>query len=122
MNITLDYLRGRRVWLVKNFCVWGEYSAVDLLFVHTELGQSSKRIVLDRVGLGGEVQEVSFNSLYDYKGNQLPPEINSPKVLALPKNEAFCMVIEESNSGFKIAKETNSTENGLVDLLILELG
>ena len=122
MNITLDYLRGRRVWLVKNFCVWGEYSAVDFLLVHTEIGETSKRIMLDRVSLGGEEQEVSFDSLYDFKGNQLPQQIVSPKVLSLPLNEVLCIVIEESDSSFKIAKGSNSTENGLVDLLILELG
>ncbi len=122
MNITLDYLRGRRVWLVKNICVWGEYSAVDLLFVHTEIMESSKRIILDRIGLGGKNQEVNFNTLYDYKGNQLPDEINSPKVSAIPKNDVFCMVIEESKAGFKIAKGNDSSENGLVDLLIFELG
>jgi len=121
MNITLDYLRGRRVWLVKNFCVWGEYSAVDFLLAHTEIGESSKRIMLDRVSLGGEEQEVSFGSLYDFKGNQLPQQIDSPKVLSLPLNEVSCLVIEESNSRFKIAKRSNSTENGLVDLLIFEL-
>lgn len=122
MNITLDYLRGRRVWLVKNFCVWGEYSAVDFLLAHTEIGESSKRIMLDRVSLGGEEQEVSFSSLYDFKGNQLPQQIDSPKVLSLPLNEVSCLVIEESNFGLKIAKGSNSTENGLVDLLIFELG
>ncbi|MCJ7496867.1 MAG: hypothetical protein MUO78_01850 [candidate division Zixibacteria bacterium] len=122
MNITLDYLRGRRVWLVKNFCVWGEYSAVDLLLVHTEIIESSKRIIFDRIGLGGKNQEANFNTLYDYKGNQLPDEINSPKVSAIPKNDVFCMVIEESKAGFKIAKGNNSSENGLVDLLIFELG
>jgi hypothetical protein len=122
MNITLDYLRGRRVWLVKNICVWGEYSAVDLLFVHTEIMESSKRIIFDRIGLGGKNQEVNFNTLYDYKGNQLPQEIESPKVLVLHKSDVFCMVIEESKAGFKIAKGNNSSENGLVDLLIFELG
>ena len=122
MNITLDYLRGRRVWLVKNFCVWGEYSAVDFLLVHTEIGETSKRIMLDRVSLGGEEQEVSFDSLYDFKGNQLPQQIVSPKVLSLPLNEVSSLVIEESDAGFKIAKGSNSSENGLVDLLIMELG
>ena len=122
MNITLDYLRGRRVWLVKNFCVWGEYSAVDFLLVHTEIGETSKRIMLDRTSLGGKEQEVSFDSLYDFRGNQLPQQITSPKVLSLPLNEVSCMVIEESDSGFKIAKGSDSAENGLVDLLIFELG
>ena len=122
MNITLDFLRGRRVWLVKNFCVWGEYSAVDFLLVHTETEETSKRIMLDRVSLGGKEQEVSFDSLYDFRGNQLPQQIVSPKVLSLPLNEVSSLVIEESDSSFKIAKGSNSSENGLVDLLILELG
>ncbi|OGC80601.1 MAG: hypothetical protein A2W07_01275 [candidate division Zixibacteria bacterium RBG_16_43_9] len=121
MNITLDYLRGRKIWLVKNFCIWGEYSAVDLLLVHTEIGETSKRIIMDRVSLGGKEQEVNFDSLYDFKGNKLPQQISSPKVLALPSNEVSCMVMEESNSGFKIAKRSDSVENGLVDLLIFEL-
>jgi len=122
MNITLDYLRSRRVWLVKNFCVWGEYSAIDFLLVHAEAGESSKRIVLDRVSLGGAEQDVRFDSLYDFKGNQLPSHISSPKVLALPLNELSCLVIEESDSSFKIAKKSDFPENGLVDLLIFELG
>ena len=121
MNITLDYLRGRKIWLVKNFCIWGEYSAVDLLLVHAEIGETSKRIIMDRVSLGGKEQEVNFDSLYDFKGNKLPQQISSPKVLALPSNEVSCMVMEESNSGFKIAKRSDSAENGLVDLLIFEL-
>mgnify|MGYP001612528188 CR=1 FL=1 len=121
MNITLDYLRGRKIWLVKNFCIWGEYSAVDLLLVHTEIGETSKRIIMDRVSLGGKEQEVNFDSLYDFKGNKLPQQISSPKVLALPSNEVSCMVMEEFNSGFKIAKRSDSVENGLVDLLIFEL-
>lgn len=122
MNITLDYLRGRRVWLVKNFSVWGEYSAIELLFVNTEQTDSSKRVIFSQVDLRGEAQVVEFSSLYDYKGNQVPSEIKSPKVLSLPKNETLCLVMEESNYGFKIAKGSNSMENGLVDLLILELG
>jgi hypothetical protein len=122
MNITLDYLRGRRVWLVKNFCVWGEYSAIDLLFVQTEITESSKRVIFNRIGLGGKAQESNFSTLYDYKGNQLPQEIESPKILVLPKNDIFCLVIEESKTNFKIVKGNNSSENGLVDLLIFELG
>jgi len=102
--------------------VWGEYSAVDFLLVHTETEETSKRIMLDRVSLGGKEQEVSFDSLYDFRGNQLPQQIVSPKVLSLPLNEVSSLVIEESDSSFKIAKGSNSSENGLVDLLILELG
>jgi hypothetical protein len=69
MNITLDYLRGRRIWLVKNFSVWGKYSTLELLFVNTELAEGYKRVVFNRDDLGGEAQVVEFSSLFDYKGN-----------------------------------------------------
>ncbi len=122
MNITLDYLRGRRIWLVRNFSVWGKYSVFEVLFVNTELAGGYKRIVFNRDDLGEEAQVVEFSSLFDYKGNQVPSEIKSPKVLVLLKNEIFCLVMEESNYGFRIARVGSSTENGLVDLLIIELG
>jgi hypothetical protein len=122
MNITLDYLRGRRIWLVKNFSVWGRYSAFELLFVCSEQEEGSKRIVFNRVDIGGEAQVAEFSSLYDYKGNQVPSEIKSPKVIPLPRNETFCLIVEESNYDFKISRENSSMENGLVDLLIIEMG
>ncbi|MDH4223142.1 MAG: hypothetical protein OEV55_06325 [candidate division Zixibacteria bacterium] len=122
MNITLDYLRGRRVWLVKNFCVWGSYSAIDFIFICSETRTNSKRIIFNRFDLGGYAQEVIFSSLYDFKGNQLPQSIKSPKVVTLPKNETICMVTEENDNGFKIVQKSGSVENGLVDLLIMEMG
>jgi len=123
MNITLDYLRGRRVWVVNNFSVYGEFSAVAPLLLWTEIGDTSKRIIFAREILGGLEQLVNFSSLYDIKGNQLPSTINSPKVILLQKNEVTCLIGgPETNANFKIAKLTQSQTAGMVDLVIIEDG
>src|SRR5574341_725046 len=123
MNITLGYLRGRRVWVVNNFSVYGEFSAVAPLLLWTEFGDTSKRIIFAREILGGLEQVVNFSSLYDIKGNQLPTTINSPKIILLQKNEVSCLVVgPETSSNFKIAKLTESQTAGIVDLVIIENG
>jgi hypothetical protein len=116
MNITLDYLRGRRIWLVPNFVVWGDWSLYSFLLFYTE-------IIFYKSILGGLDQSVNFSSLYDFKGNQLPITINSPKVIVLPKNEIHCLVVgAETNTGFRIARVSESAQTGLVDLMIVEMG
>ena len=64
----------------------------------------------------------SFDTLYDYKGNKLPSEIINPKIIVLPKNQVSCLVLEENNSGFKIAQAQEEVEKGLVDLMVWEMG
>ena len=123
MNITLDYLRGRRVWVVNSFSVYGEFSTIVPLLLWTEIVDTSKRIIFAREILGGLEQIVNFYSLYDSKGNQLPAIINSPKVIVLQKNEIICLVVgPETNANFKIAKLTQSQTAGIVDLVIIENG
>jgi hypothetical protein len=122
MNITLDYLRGRRIWAVPNFVVWGDWSLYSFLLFYTEMGVGSKRIVFSKSTLGGLDQIVDFSSLYDFRGNQLPATIDNPKVVVLPKNEVSCIVVgAESNTGFRIAKLSESSGTGLVDLMIVEM-
>jgi len=123
MNITLDYLRGRRVWVANNFSVWGEFSAVTPILLWSEAGTTSHRLICARETLGGLEQSVSFSQLYDFRGNQLPQTISNPKVIILQKNEVECLVIgEESSTGFKIAKLSESDQSGSVDLIIVENG
>jgi len=123
MNITLDYLRSRRTWVVPNFVVWGDWSIYDFLLFYTEMGTNSKRIIFGKSTLGGLDQSINFSNLYDFKGNQLPTAINNPKVIVLPKNEVYCLVVgAETNTGFRIAKLSESTQTGLVDLMIVEMG
>jgi len=121
MNITLDYLRGHRSWLVKNFRVWGDYFSVEASIVFTESASGAKRILLGRAFLGGLNQEVSFSDLFDYKGNPVPDTITTPKVIILAKNEVRCFQVgSENQTGFRIAKD-EASKTGLVDLWIVEM-
>ena len=123
MNITLDYLRGRRTWVVPNFVVWGDWSLASFLFLYTEMGETSKRVVLAKNNLGGLDQVVNFSDLYDFRGNQLPEVIGNPKVIVMPKDEVNCFVVgTETDSGFRIARFSGSERTGLVDLMIVEMG
>jgi len=121
MNVTLDYLRGRRIWTVNGFSVWGEYSGVSPIFLMSEIGSGSSRILFVRKTLGGMEQVVDFEQLTDQKGNQLPSTISNPKVIPLQKNDVTCLIVgQESQTGFKIAKLDQTPAPGIVDLLIVE--
>ena len=123
MSITLSYLKGKRSWVVENFEVWGEMNLAEFLIFYTQTCENSKRVVLNHSFLGEREQSVSFSSLYDLKGNQLPEIINQPKVVVLPKREPACFVIgKETDTSFKIARAPGSENNGVVDLLIMEMG
>jgi len=123
MNITLDYLRGRRTWLVPNFVVWGDWSLASFLLLYTEMGETSKRVMLAKNNLGGLDQVVNFSDLYDFRGNQLPELIGNPKVIVMPKDEVNCFVVgTETDTGFRIARFSGSEKTGLVDLMIVEMG
>jgi hypothetical protein len=123
MNITLDYLRGRRTWVVPNFVVWGDWSLASFLLLYTEMGETSKRVILAKNNLGGLDQAVNFSGLYDFRGNQLPEVIANPKVMVMPKNEVNCFVVgTETHTGFRIARFSGSEKTGLVDLMIVEMG
>jgi len=123
MNITLDYLRGRRTWVVPNFVVWGDWSLASFMLLYTEIGETSKRVMVAESNLGGQEQAVSFSELYDFKGNQLPAVISHPKVIVLPKSEVNCFVVgTEIETGFRIARSSGEGKTGLVDLMVVEMG
>jgi hypothetical protein len=122
MNITLDYLRGRRTWVVPNFVVWGDWSIASFILIYTEMGETSKRIMLAENNLGGLDQMVIFADIYDFKGNRLPETISNPKVIVLPKNEVNCLVVgTETGTGFRIARSSGEGKTGLVDLMVVEM-
>lgn len=123
-NLTLNYLLGKRMWVVQNFVVWGEVGGDDFTFLYTQIEEASKRICFNQSYLGGKEQWVNFSSLYDWKGNNLPSNIEHPKVLVLPKREVACFLVgQETFQGFKIAKSVSGgSEDGLVDFLIVEMG
>lgn len=123
MNSTLAFLRGRRAWLVENLAVWGSDSEAEFRMVAAETVASDTRIGFWQVSLGGQLQEVTFSSLTDNRGNNLPDNIKSPAVVVIPrgKQSAFIKSVN-GETGFTIAKGEGSSSSVAIDLMIFETG
>jgi hypothetical protein len=120
LNLTLDYLKGSRKWLVPNLSVWGNSATYQMPMALTEEGVS-KRLIFCLAELGGEDQLVKYSDLVDSLGNHLPSNIANPAIILIPRSDALCYLVgRPSNAGFKIA--CNQTSNQpIVDLLIVEV-
>jgi hypothetical protein len=123
MNSTLAYLRGRRAWLVENLSVWGVDSEAEFLMAAVERVGSETRLGFWRMSLGGNVQEVSFASLIDNRGNHLPPTIKKPAVVVIPRGRCGAFVKSvNGESGFAVAKTDSGPGATNVDVMIFETG
>ncbi len=123
MNDTLAYLRGHRIWLVRDFQVWGSLAANEFMFLISVNGQSNKRILFMNTPLGGELQKVSFADLKDFRGNSLPEKLVNPKVAVFSKSSNSVVIVgREDSESFSIARTSTKDPGPLCDLLIIELG
>ena len=113
----------RRIWFVPGFEVWGLPGLGEVEYLVLEQTGSDKTILYGETGVGDGSQSVAFNDLTDHRGNNLPANINSPKVITRShdENAAFIVGTEKSNS-FKIARDPNSENNVTVDLMVIEMG
>ncbi len=124
MNLTLDYLKSNRKWLVRNLLVWGNSEAVSVRMLMTEHA-GTKRVMYSDESIGGKSQVISYDELVDSRGNRLPGEINNPVVMLIPRNSSHCYLVgQPSSNGFSVAREIpdhDTSQDGLVDLLIMEV-
>lgn len=118
----LAQILSRRYWLIPEFSVWGSagFGETDLLVVES-LGSAST-VFFGAVDIGGQEQEVLFDSLVDHRGNHLPAAIASPCVIPKPKGPVAPFIVgRESNVGFRIAR-SGSDSVVTTDLLVVEIG
>lgn len=121
MNSTLAYVQGRRTWFVENLAVWGVDSDAEFLLAVSEGTGSDTQVGFLSASLGGQRQAVSFASLTDSRGNQLPDHIKKPSVVIIPRDRrgAFLKAIL-GETGFVVAKSEADGPSSAVDLLIVE--
>jgi len=120
---TLTYLKGRRLWVVRDVLVWGLASDASFYFLGEEDVDSTGRLLFGAATIGGEAQDIQFGDLVDYRGNTLPSSIDSPRVLIRPRSSYLAYLVgEESNTGFKIARDTSAPGPVSVDFFIYEMG
>jgi hypothetical protein len=111
------------MWFVPQFSAWGlsEWSEVE--FLVAEEVESTTSILYGTIDIGDAVQQVTFEDLTDHRGNHLPVTIDSPRVIVRPRSVETAFVVgDESDQGFKIARDPDAAGPVTVDLLIIEMG
>jgi hypothetical protein len=120
---SINYLRGRRLWVVRNFQIWGTSDATRFYYLGVENIDSTNRLMFGTTGIGGSVQDVKFSNLIDFRGNNLPASISSPKIIIRYRSTYAAFLIgDESDAGFRIARDNNAPGPVRVDLFIYEMG
>jgi len=123
MSSALTRLTGRRAWYIPSIAVSGDYSAAIIHLLVSETDDGAGRVVFYSFPLGGDVQDVRFDSLIDHRKNRLPSAISQPVVIPIPRNAVPVAVVgRPSDSSVRLARTVASGEDGIVDLWIIETG
>lgn len=119
----LERVQSRRMWFVPELSVWGLAGWGEVDYVVAEQVGSTVSILYGQSGLGEDAQLVVFAELRDHRGNILPPQIESPLVLVRPRTSENAYVVgQESETAFKIARDSSAARPVMTDLLIIEMG
>lgn len=119
----LDRAQTRRMWFVPEFEIWGlaEWGTADYLIVERVGAEST--IGYGSHSLGGDAQAVAFEDLTDHRGNSLPTTIDAARVIVRPRSSQNVFVVgNESETGFKLARDSAAAGPVTADLLIVEMG
>lgn len=120
---TLSYLKSRRLWVVRDILVWGLATDARFFYLAGETVDSTGRLMFGNSDIGGAAQDIQFSDLIDFRGNNLPASIDSPRVLLRPRTAWLAYLIgEESNSGFRLARDPQAPGSISVDMFIYEMG
>jgi hypothetical protein len=118
---TLSYLKSRRLWVVRDILVWGLANDARFFYLAAETVDST--LMFGSSDIGGAAQDIQFSDLVDFRGNNLPPSIESPRVLMRPRTAWLAYLIgEESSSGFRLARDPEAPGPINVDIFIYEMG
>ena len=67
MNVTYDYLRSNRKWLIQDYTIWGDSGQFQADMIVTEADSSNNRIVFHHQYVGGQPHNVKFSDLIDHR-------------------------------------------------------
>ena len=123
MNYGQIQLTSHRTWLVPDFVVWGLPGLGDIDYLNIESVAGTKSLFFGAVTIGDTAQSISFASLIDIRGNNLPDTISRALVTVRSHSAEQVFVVGlETSTGFKIARDPAAAGPVKVDLIITELG
>ena len=120
---SLVYLKSRRMWYIRDLTVYGLASDAELFYLGVESVESTGRLMFGRAVVGDSAQNILFADLVDDKGNNLPETIKSPRVSVSTRSRYNAFLVgEESDTGFRIARDETAPGPINVNLFIFETG
>ena len=118
----VDAVMSKRSWLVPNVSVWGVSQEATVDFITVEESDSGKYVLAGSLPIGSSLQEIAYGDLRDHRGNTLPASIASPHVIPRPRSETPVFVVgQETDTAFRIARDSRASGPVTVDLLIVEM-
>ena len=122
MSAFADVTAARR-WFVPDLVVWGLPGLGEIDYLTVETVDTTAAVHFNTVNVGAGQQQVRFDELIDDRGNSLPAVLDNPRVLVRPRSaDPVFIVGRETPEAFHIARDPNTEDNVVVDLLIVELG
>jgi len=123
MNSGLEAVKAKRVGLIHNYSIWGVSQDAEIDFLVVESVDAVSTFLFGNQAIGSSLQEVAFENLTDHRGNKWPQQIDSPRVIIRSQSDQQVFIVgQESDTHFKIARNSESTESFLSDLMIVEMG
>jgi hypothetical protein len=112
-----------RMWFVPGVVAWGLPGLDEIEFVAVEEGESETSVFYGSALPGGSEQPILYEELIDHRGNHLPAELSSPRVIVRPRgaNAAYVAGPEDQTS-FRLARDPSTADPVTADLLIIEMG
>lgn len=109
--------------MVPNVSVQGTANDAEFFYLICEEVDSSKRLGFGHSTVGDSAQDINFTNMVDWRGNNLPENISSPRVLISPRSQYNAFIVgNESDTGFRIARDPSAPGSVIVDLFIYEMG
>ena len=119
----LAHITAKRTWLVHDLTVWGTGTLGAIEFLLADGPTATGELYFGTADIGDSAQSVEFSQLTDHRGNQLPSTISAPHVMIRSRSTTPVYLIgRETNSGFKIARNSNAPDRATVDLIVIEMG
>ena len=123
MSSGLEAVKAKRVSFIHNYSIWGVSQDAEIDFSVVESVDAISTILFGNQAIGSSLQEVAFEDLTDHRGNKLPQQIDSPRVIPRSQSDQHLFIVgQESDTNFKIARNSDVTESILCDLMIIEMG
>ena len=96
MSSGLEAVKAKRVWFIHNYSIWGVSQDAEIDFSVVESVDAISTILFGSQAIGSSLQEVAYEDLTDHRGNKLPQQIDSPKVI--PRSNPTCSIVEPQST------------------------